>query len=220
MARIVVENHYATLGVSRGISADELRRVYHQLALEHHPDRAGDAATETFQKITAAYSILGDPEKRAVYDRRLRETEESAQRPQAGTYDDAGATWRARREPVDRAEYRDLIARLSGSIDELIARGVARQQQDGIIELSLNAGEARTGGTAAIDAKLRVACANCAGMAARRRLWCKHCEYEGTILDDVTVCVPIPAMVADRTLFTFPVDPTGSTPPLRVRVRV
>jgi DnaJ-class molecular chaperone len=59
-------DHYATLGVSRTASADEIKRAFRKLASQHHPDKGGDTAK--FQQIQAAYDTLGDANKRAAYD--------------------------------------------------------------------------------------------------------------------------------------------------------
>ncbi|OGD21286.1 MAG: molecular chaperone DnaJ [Candidatus Aminicenantes bacterium RBG_13_59_9] len=64
-------DYYEVLGVARTASADAVKRAYRQMALKHHPDRnPGDAgAEEKFKEAAEAYSVLGDPEKRPVYDR-------------------------------------------------------------------------------------------------------------------------------------------------------
>jgi DnaJ-class molecular chaperone len=59
-------DHYATLGVSRTASQDEIKRAFRKLASQHHPDKGGDTAK--FQAIQAAYDTLGDTVKRAAYD--------------------------------------------------------------------------------------------------------------------------------------------------------
>lgn len=59
-------DHYATLGVSRTATPDEIKRAFRKLASTHHPDKGG--STEKFQAIQAAYDTLGDPAKRAAYD--------------------------------------------------------------------------------------------------------------------------------------------------------
>ena len=59
-------DHYATLGVPRTASADEIKRAFRKLASQHHPDKGGDTAK--FQAIQAAYDTLGDAAKRAAYD--------------------------------------------------------------------------------------------------------------------------------------------------------
>ena len=59
-------DHYATLGVARTASDDEIKQAYRRLASQHHPDKGG--STEKFQAIQAAYAVLGDAQKRAEYD--------------------------------------------------------------------------------------------------------------------------------------------------------
>jgi len=58
---------YAILNVSKGCSQDELKKSYKKLCIQHHPDKGGDE--NEFKKITEAYNILKDPEKRSIYDR-------------------------------------------------------------------------------------------------------------------------------------------------------
>ncbi|MHB8512161.1 MAG: molecular chaperone DnaJ [Actinomycetota bacterium] len=60
---------YATLGVSRNASADDIRKAYRKLAREYHPDTsAHENAEERFKQINAAYETLSDPERRQRYD--------------------------------------------------------------------------------------------------------------------------------------------------------
>ena len=59
-------DHYATLGVPRTATADEIKRAFRKLASQHHPDKGGD--TKKFQDIQEAYATLGDEQKRAEYN--------------------------------------------------------------------------------------------------------------------------------------------------------
>ena len=62
---------YSQLGVPRGASEADIKKAYRKLAKELHPDRNKDnpAASERFSKVTRAYDILTDKDKRAQYDR-------------------------------------------------------------------------------------------------------------------------------------------------------
>ena len=59
-------DHYATLGVARTATQDEIKRAFRKLASQHHPDTGGNTAK--FQEIQAAYDTLGDEAKRAEYN--------------------------------------------------------------------------------------------------------------------------------------------------------
>lgn len=62
------KDYYQILGVSRQADEKEIKRVYRQLALKYHPDK-NPGSEEKFKEINEAYQVLGDPEKRARYDR-------------------------------------------------------------------------------------------------------------------------------------------------------
>ena len=86
-------NPYEVLGVTPTASNDEIRKAYRKLAKLLHPDlNPGDAASEEkFKKVTGAYDLIGDAEKRRRFD--------------AGEIDEAG---NERRQQQDsRNYYRD-----------------------------------------------------------------------------------------------------------------
>jgi molecular chaperone DnaJ len=64
-------DYYEILGVGKSASADEIKKAYRKVAMQHHPDRnPGDkAAEEKFKEAAEAYEILSDTDKKAQYDR-------------------------------------------------------------------------------------------------------------------------------------------------------
>lgn len=67
---------YTTLGVGPDATAEQIKAAYRTLARQHHPDAGGDAAR--FAEIAQAYETLGQPERRADYDRDRRIAEAAA----------------------------------------------------------------------------------------------------------------------------------------------
>jgi curved DNA-binding protein CbpA len=64
-------DHYTVLGVEPTANPDVIKKAYHQLALQHHPDKAapgGEADAAKFISALASYEILIDVSKRKVYD--------------------------------------------------------------------------------------------------------------------------------------------------------
>jgi molecular chaperone DnaJ len=64
------KDYYKALGVSKGASADEIKKSYRKLARQYHPDaNKGDTgAEERFKEISEAYNVLSDPKRRKEYD--------------------------------------------------------------------------------------------------------------------------------------------------------
>ncbi len=69
----IPQNYYKILGVSQTSNSIQIKKAYRNLALRYHPDRVSplqkDSSEEIFKRITEAYYVLGNPERRKLYDR-------------------------------------------------------------------------------------------------------------------------------------------------------
>ena len=167
-----MDDYYALLGVTQGAGREELRRAWRRLALQWHPDRAGDGAAATFRKIQSAYAVLADPISRSAYDRRQRST----------------ATAPRGRTPAV------MLSRLCGNIIGLLACGIARHAGNDIIELFLNADEAASGGMVTIPMRVPVRCPAC---AANPTSGCERCAGTRVVDDLFSAWLAVPPGVQD-----------------------
>lgn len=65
----MADDPYAILGVPKSASDEDIRRAFRKLAKELHPDLNRSGTDDRFKKVSSAYEILGDPEKRRAFDR-------------------------------------------------------------------------------------------------------------------------------------------------------
>jgi curved DNA-binding protein len=149
------DDYYAILGVSRTASAEEIKKAYRRQARKYHPDvNPGDkAAEEKFKKISEAFDILGDPEKRKVYDRFGVYSEAHAQAARAGGMPGGGGF-----PPIDfdfgevggagGGSFRDMFADLFTSARN--ARPAAQPGRDIEYPLSISFEQAMEGLTATV----------------------------------------------------------------------
>lgn len=176
------QDYYHLLSVDARAEEEALRSAWRRLAWRWHPDRAGPGAADTFRAISIAYAILSDPEARAAYDRsRLRR--------------EGGEVCAVPR----RAAPGVRLSRLSAPLGALLARGVARFAEDGLIELLLEAQEAAAGGMITIAMRVPVRCIACAAGQAET---CARCRGAGTIEDLFSAWLAVRPDVADGTILT------------------
>lgn len=67
----MANDYYDILGVSQNADADEVKKAYRKVAMKYHPDRNpdNDEAEAKFKEASEAYEVVGDEEKRQMYDR-------------------------------------------------------------------------------------------------------------------------------------------------------
>jgi curved DNA-binding protein CbpA len=108
-----VPDLYQLLGVPRGASGGEITRAWRRRAAAEHPDRRprDAAAPARFRALTEAYRVLGDPARRAAYDRSL-----GNQPPPAAAAPDGPAAGTPARWP-DRSGV-PVVVRRAGQVPE------------------------------------------------------------------------------------------------------
>jgi DnaJ-class molecular chaperone len=114
---------YQTLGVKRDVSQDEIQKAYRRLAKKLHPDLnpGNKKAEEEFKNVSVAYDLLGDPDKRARFDRGEIDAS-GAQRPQHRYYRDFAEAGASHPYATD-AGFADF-AGADDVLSEIFGRGV------------------------------------------------------------------------------------------------
>lgn len=115
-------DYYEILGVERTATQEEIKKGYRRMAMKYHPDRnKGDkGAEEKFKQVGEAYSVLGDEQKRAAYDRYGRSAFESGG---AGGFGGGFGSF----DPSQFGEFSDIFAEIFGA---RAGRQSRRQQAD------------------------------------------------------------------------------------------
>lgn len=114
------QDYYATMGVDRNATAQDIKRAHQKLARKYHPDVSKEPDAEArFKAVGEAYAVLKDPEKRAAYDK-LGSNWKAGQDFQAPPGWDAGFEFRG----GDFAEGPQFNA--SDFFDTLFGRGFER----------------------------------------------------------------------------------------------
>ena len=118
------KDYYATLGVARDATEDQIKKAFRKLARKYHPDVSKEKDAETRMKeVNEAYTVLSDPEKRAAYDQ-VGQGYRPGQDFRPPPDWDAGFEF-SRRGPAgpEAADFSDFFAELFGRM----GRGDARQ---------------------------------------------------------------------------------------------
>jgi molecular chaperone DnaJ len=194
------KDYYAVLGVPKNASGAEIKKAYRTLAQQHHPDtKQGDpAAEERFKELSAAYDVLGDPEKRAAYDR-VREMSASGFGPGFGRPGAGGAGWPGaaggagwpggvRYEEVNVDDLGDLFGGLFGGAGRRGGRrSASRRGADLETKVSISFDDAMSGTTVPIKIDGPAVCSRCRGSGAEpgtEPITCPQCRGSGEIAEN------------------------------------
>ena len=181
----MAQDHYQVLGVTRSATPEEIKRAYRRLARAHHPDANGQDpdAEETFKKVSHAYEVLSDPEKRSRYD-----TYGDERGPQGmGGFGDFG-------------DISDLFASFFGGGGRGRGRRGPARGSDILAEVELTLEEAATGAEREVEVEMLSGCPDCDGSGAAPGTFpsrCNDCGGTGelrqvrrTMFGDVMTAAP------------------------------
>lgn len=177
-------DYYKVLGVAPDASDKEITRTYRKLAKQFHPD-ANPGSEDRFKEISAAYDVLGDPDKRKEYDevRRLGPMAGGFGRPGAGGA--GGGTFRVG-DLGDIGDIGDLFGGLFGGRQNRRRTRGPQRGADVETELHLSFADAVHGATVTVSVPEDARCHTCHGSGAAPGTsthTCPRCGGKG-MLDD------------------------------------
>jgi molecular chaperone DnaJ len=171
------KDYYKVLGVVSTATDKEITRAYRKLAKQYHPD-ANPGSEERFKEISAAYDVLGDPDKRKEYD------EVRKHGPMSGGFGGApgGGTFRME----DMGDLGDIFGGLFGNRTRTQQRGPQRgADMEAALHLSFQ--DAVHGVTTSVNIPQDVRCSNCKGSGAApgtKTHTCPRCGGSGSLNDN------------------------------------
>ena len=185
------EDYYELLGVEKSASAEELKKAYRKKAVQFHPDKnPGDkAAEEMFKKVSHAYEVLSDAEKRAAYDRYGAAAFEGGAGA-AGPRGAGGMGGGGFHDPFDI--FREVFGQQGGRgggglFEEMFGGGGGGGGRDGAdlrYDLEITLEEAARGVEKEISFRKQMACERCDGSGAEpgsKRVTCATCRGAGQV---------------------------------------
>jgi len=191
-------DYYQILGVGRAASREEIRKAYRRLARSYHPDlKPGDkSAEEKFKVISLAYEVLGDPDKRKLYDEfgdvgltpgfnseQARASRSGYARSSGGFEFHAGDF----SDLFNLADFQNLFAGGGRFAEQGVRRG-----EDIESEMEVDFLDAVRGFQANLSIQRPISCRTCGGAKSGANS-CSECRGSGRVMVTENVRVNIPA---------------------------
>lgn len=200
------QDYYEVLGIAREASPDEVKKAYRRLALKWHPDRHPEAeraeAEAEFKRISEAYEVVSDPEKRERYDRFGKDWEHGQEfTPPSGERTMS-------REEFERtfggSGFSDFFTGMfGGQFRGDFAGGPRRHERysyrgaDVHADLHLSVADAIRGGKSTFRFQGAHSCPTCGGVGSLAEHVCPTCTGVGQVRKAKTVELRIPPDVRD-----------------------
>ena len=196
------KDYYKILGVSRGASADDIKKAFRKLARKYHPDvNPGDKkAEEKFKEINEAYEVLSDSDKRRKYDTLGPNWQEAF--GGMGGAGRRGANFRGTPFDFDSTSgfsdfFETLFGRSAGApganVNSRMRQDIRRRAGDNIeqpVEVTLQ--EAYLGGQRTYNIQSTEVCAFCRGTGEVAGKPCANCSGQGQTARSKRIQVKIP----------------------------
>lgn len=173
----MANDYYDILGVKRNASKEEIKKAFHKLAHQYHPDRNPNNpdAEKKFKEINGAYQVLSNEEKRRQYDRFGAHFESGAP-PDGGFGFDFGQG--VNFEDIGLGDIFESFFG-GGSGTRTGTRTRARRGRDIVVDLEITLEEAFTGLRREVNLRKSAACSRCKGEGREPGSGWKQCGQCG-----------------------------------------
>jgi len=183
------QDYYELLGVSKNATDEELKKAYRKKAVQYHPDKnpGNKEAEEMFKKVSEAYEVLKDSDKRAAYDRYGHAAfEQAGAGPRGGGFGGAGGGFH---DPFDI--FREVFGQGGGGgggiFDQFFGGeggGGSGRGSDLRYDLEITLEEAAKGVEKEISFRKLGECGHCHGSGAEpgsKKATCPTCRGSGQV---------------------------------------
>ena len=191
-------DYYEVLGVDRNASEDEIKKAYRKMSRKYHPDIAGPEFEDKFKEVNNAYEVLGNAEKRRMYDSGV-----DPNNPNAGGFGGGfdmgdmgdvfssffGGSFGGSQGPVSRMQPgRDALASMTIELKTAVFGGTEQVRVNTFILCP------QCSGTGSADGSKPTPCPDCQGQGMRQKVVrtmlgqmmttapCERCEGHGNII--------------------------------------